>query len=640
MIKLKHNLCLLFIAVFLISGFKIASGESGIFLDISVTEGIPGDSSSFNLIDQSEIKLHNGLETASFQANFTLNTIATLVDTENVILNLTLITLPPQPQTLLREVLAKNKETFLFAEINVKSGRIFKVYLTPRITDLPAPECDMDTRNKEKVDWDELPSAHFFYRYILNSLADLQWATIKDHTENEYKRFRDLFGFTQPAMDRMEYYLLPCHVNEIAWDDRFNIGLDPTKNKIYTIYTLFEKSLDSPSIGFLLFYRLWGYAPPLLAEGIGNYFSLSHHYTKKLITSKRWVPLNELLITKDYRKQPKDVAFWEASSFIRFLIKTYNTDKFKLMYNKATDLTLSQTIEEVYQKNLSTLEKEWLSYLKTQKDSISDFYYATGMETTNGHYDEAIELYQDMLGLYGNDPGILRSLAYVYYLKGEYIQSEKYYRRCLSGDTLNLDYLQILGNIAGIMGEYTKAESYYLKVISLDSTYVDAYLKLAELQIITGDLLPAKSYLEKAQKQTESSQDQTEIYTGIGKIYRKLGETKPAEENFDQALFYARRFVMEFPDNPISYLRMGESFFNMGVVDSAINSYHLAEFLENKPLYRGKVLLALGIAYQEKNNRSKAKEYFQEVLNIPTGYQEKKEAQEFLAEDTKSKPKN
>lgn len=640
MIRSKQNICLLFIAIFLILSFKIATGAAGILLDISVTEGNPGDSSSFNLIDQREIKLHNGLETASFQANFTLNTIATLVDSENIILNLTLITLPPKPQTLLREVLAKNNETFLFSEIDVKSGRVFKVYFTPRITDLPALECDMDTRNKEKVDWDELPSAHFFYRYILNSLADLQWATIKDHTETEYKRFRDLFGFTQPAMDRMEYYLLPCHVNEIAWDDRFNMGLDPTKNKIYTIYTLFERSLDSPGIGFLLFYRLWGYAPPLLAEGIGNYFSLSHYYTKKLIANQRWVPLNELLITKDYRKQPKDVAFWEASSFVRFLIKTYSTDNFKIMYNQATDLTLSQTIEEVYQKNLSVLEKEWLSYLKTQKDSISDFYYVTGMKTTNGHYDEAIELYQDMLDLYGNDPGILRSLAYVYYLKGEYIQSEKYYRRVLSGDTLNLEYMQILGNIAGIMGEYTKAKNYYLKVISLDSTYVNAYLKLAELQTIAGDLLPAKSNLEKAQKQAQSSEDQTEIYTGIGKICRKLGETKSAEENFDQALFYARRFVVEFPDNPISYLRLGESFFNLGVADSAINSYHMAEFLENKPLYRGKVLLALGIAYQEENNHSKANEYFQEVLNIPSGYQEKKEAQEFLAEDAKSKPKN
>ena len=552
-------------------------------------------------------------------------------------MNLSLITLPPQPQTILKEVLAKNKATFLLGEIEVKSGRTFQVYLTPQITDLPQLECSLDIRDKAKEEWDELPSAHFFYRYILNSLADLQWAKIKDHTEPEYKRFRDTFGFTQPAMDRMEYYLLPCQVNEIAWDDRFNIGLDPTKNKIYTIYTLFKKSLDSPSIGFLLFYRLWGYAPPLLAEGAGNYFSLSHHYAKKLIASKQNVPLATLKTTLDYRKQPQDAAFWEASSFVRFLIKSYDLDKFKTLYQKATDLTLDQTIEDVYQKNLSTLEKEWISYLKTQQDSISDYYFVTGMKMSNGHYDTAIELYRDMLGIFGNDPGILRSLAYVYYLKGEYDESEKLYRQVLSGDSLNLEYLQTLGNIAAITGKFDKAIKYYLKVSSLDSTYVNAYIKLAEIQANHGDLLSAKNNLEKAEKQKLDSQNQTEIYSGLGTICRKLSETDSAQENFNKALFYGRRFVVEFPDSPISYLRLGESFFNIGEIDSALHFYHIAEFLENKPLYRGKVLLALGKAYQKKNENAKAADYFRDILNIPSGFEEKKEAQEYLTPDSTSK---
>ncbi len=638
--RIKIKICLIFLSFFLILNYGTIFGVSGVLLNVSVEEGIPGDSSSFKLIDQREIRLHNSLETASFQANFTLTTTATIVDSENVVLTISLITLPPQPQTILKEVIAKNKVTFLLDEIRIKSGRVFQVYLTPQITDLPPIECNLDTRDKEKEEWDELPSAHFFYRYILNSLADIQWATIKDHTETEYKRFRETFGFTQPAMDRMEYYLLPCQVNEIEWDNRFNIGLDPTKNKIYTMYTLFEKSLDSPGIGFLLFYRLWGYAPPMLAEGIGNYYSMSHHFAKKLIAARKWVPLSTLMITTDYRKQPKNIAFWEASSFVRFLVKSYDPDKFKRLYEKATDLTLDQTIEEIYRKNLASLEKEWLSYLKTQQDSISDYYYLAGMKTTNGHFDEAIELYQDMLGIFGNDPGILRSLAYIYYLKGGYDRSEKYYKQVLAGDTLNLEYLQIIGNISSITGNYDKAKSYYLKVISLDSAYVNAYIKLAEVQTITGELLPAKNHLEKIEKQDLSSQSQTEIFTSLGTICRKLGQTESAQENFNQALFYGRRFIVEFPDNPISYLRLGEAFFNVGEIDSAIYFYHIAEFLENKPLYRGKVLLALGKAYQEINDRPKAQDYFQEVLNIPSGFEEKKEAQTLLIQNSKSKIQN
>ena len=628
--KIKFKIGLIFLTLLFTISLNSVYGASGILLDISVEEGISGDSASFELVDQREIRLLNGVETASFQANFTLSTTATVLDSENVILTLSLITLPPKPQTILREVLAKNKKTFFLDQVKVKQGKVFRVYLTPKITDLPEPECRLDTRDKESEDWDELPSSHFFFRYLLNSLADFHWAKIKGYAETEYGRFREAFGFTRPAMDRMEYFLLPCRASEVVWDDRFDMGLDPVKNKVYVIYNLFERSLDSPGVSFLLFYRLWGYAPPMLTEGIGGYFSLSHHFTKKLIVDKSWVPLKKLKITRDYRGQPKDVAFWESCSFVRFLVKTYRLDKFKLLYEKATDLTLEQTIEDVYQKNLPTLEKEWLSFLEGYQDSIADFYYLASVKMDNHHYDEAIELYHDMLSLYGKDPGILRSLAYVYYLEGDYDQSEGFYQEVLSGDTLNLEYLHILGNIESIKGEYDKAKSYYHKVISLDSGYVESYIKLANLEIANGDLPSAKEHFEQAQGLETKTQAKVDIYSGLGTIYEKLGKTEEAKKSFQNALFYAKRFVVEFSDRPIPYLKLGESFFDVGEIDSSINYFQIAEFLEDRPLYRGRVLLALGKAYQEKNNTPKAKICFQEVLNLPSGFEEKKEAEKLL----------
>ncbi|MCK4404687.1 MAG: tetratricopeptide repeat protein [candidate division Zixibacteria bacterium] len=627
---MKFKIVLIFLTFLFSMSLNPVYGASGIFLDIRVEEGIPQDSASFELIDQREIRLLNGFETASFQANFTLYTTPTMLDSENVILNLTLITLPPRPQPIFTEILAKDEETYFFGEVKAKQGRVYRVYLTPRITEMAEPDCDVDTRDKESEDWDELPSSHFFFRYILNSLADLHWAKIKGYAETEYRHFQKTFGFTQPAMNRMEYFLLPCRASEVMWDDRFDMGLDPVKNKIYAIYNLFERSLDSPGVGFLLFYRLWGYAPPMLAEGIGGYFSLSHHFTKKLIATNRWVSLKKLKITRDYRGQPKDVAFWESCSFVRFLVKTYYLDKFKLLYERATDLTLEQAIEEVYQKNLAALEKEWLSFLEEYQDTIVDFYYFASLKMNNRHYDEAIELYQDMLVLYGKDPGTLRSLAYVYYLKGDYDQSERFYQEVLSGDTLNLEYLYILGNIKSVKGEYDEAKSYYLKVISLDSGYVESHLKLAKLQITNGDLLFAKERFEQAQGLETGTQDKMEIYAGLGTIYEKLGKAEKAQESFQNALFYARRFVFEYSDRPIPYLKLGESFFNVGEIDSAINFFQIAEFLEDRPLYRGRVLLALGKAYQEKNDVPKAKMFLQEVLNLPTGFEERKEAEKLL----------
>jgi len=628
--RTKSKIALILLILLFVVGLQPAYGGSGVLLKIRVEEGISGDDASFRVIDQREIGLESGVQTASFLANFTLSTTPTVLADGNIMLDLNLVTLPPRPQTVFTGVLAKDKEEFLLGEVEVKEGKSFKVLLTPRITDLPEPNCLLDTRDKEAEEWDELPGSHFYFRYILNSLADLHWSHIKGHAEGEYRRFRGVFGFTQPAMDRMEYFLLPCRASEITWDYRFDIGLDPVKNKIYVVYNLFERSLDSPGVGFLLFYRLWGYAPPMLAEGIGNYFSLSHHHTRKIIADGRRIPLRKLTVTRDYRGQPEDAAFWESSSFVRYLVNTYSVDRFRRMYEKATDLTLQQVIEEIYDKDLAALEKEWLAFLKVQRDTITDFYYAAEMMMKNRHYDESIELYQDMSDLFGRDAGILRSLAYVHYLSGDYDSAEKLYLEVLSKDTLNLEYLHTLGNIKVLKGEYDRAASYYRKVISLDSTYTDSHVELARLEMARGDLRIAKDLFERAENLRPKTQDEGEIYSGLGTIHQEAGETEEANSAYERAVLSAKHFVHEFPEKPIPYLKLGQAFFNVGKIDSAVNFLEISEFMEDRPVYRGRVLLALGRAYQRRGDLSRAKRSLQEVLGLPCGFEERKEASRLL----------
>ena len=361
----------------------------------------PEDSSSFHLIDQREIELYNSKQTVSFQANFSLGVTPTIIPkdlsgtSQKIILTVDLITLAPEAQTIFKEISAKNNQTLFLGEVRAKMGRVYKVFLTPKIiesttgTETEREKCDLETGN-EQEGWEDLPSAHFFFRYLNNSLADFHWRKIKGFVEEEYRRFREVFGFTQPAMDRMEYYLVPCRVNEVVWDSRFDIGLDPVRNKTYVIYNLDQRSLDSPNVGFLLFYRLWGYAPPLLAEGVSGYFSLSHHFTQKLIKNNKFIPLQNLKVTLDYRNQPQ--GFVEACSFVRFLIEEYTLDKFKNFYQQVTDLTFDQILEKVYGKSLSTLEKEWLSFLDGYKDVEADLRHLATVKMGYRHFNEAQEL--------------------------------------------------------------------------------------------------------------------------------------------------------------------------------------------------------------------------------------------------------
>jgi tetratricopeptide (TPR) repeat protein len=633
-IKIKNWFLLFFFFIFF-CGTKMAHSSPGILLKIDIKEGIPRDSSSFQLIDHREIKLHNGKETVSFQANFSLSITPTIVmadssgDSQKVILNLELITLAPEAQTIFKEISAEDNQTLFLGEVRAKMGRAYQVFLTARMIRDLTDECKLEIRDK-KEDWEELPSAHFFFRYLANSLADLHWSRIKGFVEEEYRRFKEAFGFTQPAMDRMEYYLVPCRVNEVIWDSRFDTGLDPVRNKTYVIYNLNERSLDSPNVGFLLFYRLWGYAPPLLAEGIGGYFSLSHYFTQKLIKNNQFIPLENLKVTLDYRNQPQPAAYVEACSFVRFLIKEYTQEKFKDLYQQATDLTLDQTLGKVYGKNLSILEKEWLSFLSKYKDAEDDFYHLATVKMSYRHFDEAQEIYEDMINLFGREVGILRSLAYLFYLRGEYDESKKYYSELLSEDSLNAEYVYTIGNINYVEGRYDEARKFYQTALQLDTSLVGAYIKLGELDLIKGDLFLAQDNFNKAESLKASSQDKTDIYLGLGKVFEKLDQPEKAEECFKKALGFSESFLFGYPEDPLPHLKKGEVLFNLGETDSSIYYLGIAEFLEDRPLYQGRVFLALGKAYQKNGDQKKAEEYYNEVLGLPTGFEEKQEAEKLL----------
>jgi tetratricopeptide (TPR) repeat protein len=367
-----------------------------------------------------------------------------------------------------------------------------------------------------------------------------------------------------------------------------------------------------------------------LAEGIGGYFSLSHHFTQKLIKNNKFIPLQNLKVTLDYRNQPQPAAFVEACSFVRFLIKEYTLDKFKNFYQQVTDLTFDQVLEKVYGKNLSTLENEWLSFLNEYRDAKNDFYHLATVKMSYRHFDEAQELYEDMLNLFGRDVGTLRSLAYLFYLKGEYDESEKYYLEALNKDSLNTEYLYILGNLNYLKGRYDEARKLYQKVVLLDLAHVEAYIKLGELDLLEGDFLSAQDKFNKAEAMKTPSQDKVDIYLGLGKVLEKLQKPEEAQESFKKALNFSEGFLFDYPEDPLPYLKKGCVFFNLGEMDSAINYLKMAEFLEDRPLYQGRVFLALGKAYEKKDDRKRAEEYYNEVLGLPTGFEEKKEAEELL----------
>ncbi|MBY0121660.1 hypothetical protein [Bacillus sp. S/N-304-OC-R1] len=124
----------------------------------------------------------------------------------------------------------------------------------------------------------------------------------------------------------------------------------------------------------------------LTQEGFATYMedmygktkSYSHQYMRYFIDSNKRIYINKLIDlnqddsffrpalinTEDYTLQW--MSYIHAASFVTYLIESYGLEKFEQIYNKED---LANKIEDIYGKNISELENDWISFInETQKE--------------------------------------------------------------------------------------------------------------------------------------------------------------------------------------------------------------------------------------------------------------------------------
>jgi tetratricopeptide (TPR) repeat protein len=83
------------------------------------------------------------------------------------------------------------------------------------------------------------------------------------------------------------------------------------------------------------------------------------------------------------------------------------------------------------------------------------------------------------------------------------------------------------------------------------------------------------------------------------------------------------------------HMRVGEAYVGLGAADTALIYLSMAEFLEYRPYYIGRVLVAIGNAYDLLRMRDQAVAYYKRVLETPTSYPSRVEARRYLKEPFK-----
>jgi len=603
-------------------------------VELKLKEGIKGDSLSFLKVDEREIEVKEGMRSTLFMGNFSLNLSFQSIDSMSLNLNLSLFTLAPGMERVFEDFLIGLGHTYKLKDIKLKKERDFQLELTPK-------------RFLEKEDicnylitdtlWLYDRSVHFAFTYMENSLAEFFWVMNKNYLELDYKGIKHYFKFSYPQTQKIDFFICPCEILEAIWDQRLNLSLDPSKHKIYVLFEKDKESVDFPGPLLLLLYEFWGYAPAFVAEGASGYLGMSHYYAKKLKEEGSLIPLSELKITSDYRKAPVQTVLTIASSFISFLIDSYNMGRFRKFYTQVTDLSFDKAFEEVYSKTLTQVEEEWLSFLDGYKPDEKELESIADRRLNYRYYAEAIELLKDVLKAYTyfserrNILRVLNELGGAYFSLGDYKEAQRVYKQRSMIDSLNPGDHFILGNLYLLQGEKDSAKFEYLQALSLDSNYSAPQIKLGEIYLEEGDIDKAKQSFEKAKKLNPGISDWAEIYSNLGKVYSLEKDSIAAQENLFLALQSSNYYLSSTRGlfaNP--YLKVGETYLSLGAVDSALVPLEIAEFLEDRPFYLGKIFLKFGEAYELKGDKERAKAYYQKVLQIPSGFKEKTLAQQRL----------
>lgn len=617
----------LFCVLFLI--FWYASCFSMVLLDIKVEEKIKDKPETFELIDQATVELYDSIQTSCFVGNFTLSAMPAVFDSANLTLSVELFTLGPNIQRFSKEYLLKSGEETVLTQLKAKDNIFFRVKITPRIVFEETNKCNSNT-NDSSESWFSDPSTHFYYHYILETLPDYHWNMNKGILEEFYHGIWSKFGFWDPS--KIDYILAPCELKEIYWDKRFGMGLNPTKREVYVIYNQKTRTVDGPGVGMFMFYKYWGYAPAMLVEGAAGYTTLCHYQAKKLKKQGKLFPLWQLEISKDYKSKPEEIAFYQVSSFVKYLVDTYGVGKFKKFYDETTDLTFEKTIFKVYNKKLFELEKEWLAYLDTFEESEANIAFFVQIKVGYRHYDEAVELLNDLVQTSSNKSGYLSDLAGVYYTIGDYPRAESLYQEILKLQPESPVFHYVLGNVYDLLGDYANAESLYVKAIDLDTAYALPFVKMGYLYLTKGDCKKAEEFYNQALSKDPGSDQAVDIFVGMAECDKALGNPEQAQEDLRRGFYQAQTLLNNLPEASIPYYRTGQVYLAMGFADTASYYLEIAAMLQDIPNKRGEILLDLAKAYKIIGESDLAKRACQEILEINCGAREKSQAQKLLTE--------
>jgi len=230
-----------------------------------------------------------------------------------------------------------------------------------------------------------------------------------------------------------------------------------------------------------------------------------------------------------------------------------------------------------------------------------------------GNYDQAMTNLQQSQKIKPDFPLTFVLFGYTYFAKGMYDQalhSFERYLACPLGEAQKGEAHFYLAELHYLKGDYEKAVKECQQALELNPETVGAhwilgltYVKKGMFDQAESEVLTVKELVEK----TKTEQLKTYYYHLLGELSLSKGFNPQALENFTKAAGI-------WSTERIFYINaLGEAYFKTGELNKAEEKFQAV--LEINPNYAQTHFL-LGMLYEEKGRKEKAREHFQKFIDI------------------------
>src|SRR3972149_3354307 len=612
------SMALMFLSYFCASGAQIVS------LEIEIQEAWQDKPQSYIIADYEKVNLIIGEENQVFLGSTSMLLRPFLTDFSTLQIRADFYGLPPNIQPVFKQIALKKNQVLEILESSGKPGRIYKIIFKNWEVSKQEITCLENTYDTSL--WASDFSVHFNFHFIKHSRADYLWNYNQAYLENEFDRIRKFYDVY--PLTKLEFYYHHCLYPKLNWNQGLGIALFPAKKEVHILFGPETNTLDSPHLHIFMLLNQWGYAPLFMTYGLSGFFTLNHYYTKKSLEQKKLIPLDGLFSSASFRRQDQEAAYFQAASWVRYLMERFSPEKVIAFYKEVSEINVRGLTERYFGK-IEQLEADWLDYLKKYWPAGGELDFFAKISTALRKYKEALILYQDLDRDFPEHQTSV-DLGQAYYLLADYFQAVINYQKWVSQDSLNPDRRYALGNMYWLKGDTVLAKQKYEEAIALDSNFGPAYLNLAGLSFDQKQYQRCQSLLEKLASFEMSPEEEIEYYLARTDYHQSLGQEILADSTALKARQLGKNFVRKYPEESLPYLLLGRAYLACDSVDQASSYLKVAQLLEDRAYYTGQVYLYLGKLFLKRGDQEGARSYFQEVLATPSGFREKRLAQEIL----------